>query len=164
MFNPHDLVPLAQAIGACLSATQLRRPSIKLPLKTLPNETCAAHFVGPGMLEEECSGQRHARILTVADICNRPHGYRAGLAFAGSPMDRLPARQIAPQAVRMVAHVVIGLDLLEPVEAARAPSKLSRKKKFVTRHGNTFCANLRGASCKIPRVSQFCHSDHSRGR
>src|ERR1700730_15011220 len=66
MFNPHDLVPLAQAIGACLSGTQLRRPSIKFPLKTSPNETCAAHFVGPGMPEEECTGQRHARILTLA--------------------------------------------------------------------------------------------------
>jgi hypothetical protein len=32
-------------------------------------------------------------------------------------MDRLPARQIAPQAVRIVVHVVIGLDLLVPVKA-----------------------------------------------
>jgi hypothetical protein len=49
------------------------------------------------------------------------------VAFAGSPEDRLPARQIAPQAVRMVAHVVIGLDLLAPVKARpraeEAPSK-----------------------------------------
>ena len=50
-------------------------------------------------------------------ICNRPHGNRAGLAFAGSPMDRLAARQIAPQAVRMVVHVVIALDLLAPAKA-----------------------------------------------
>jgi hypothetical protein len=45
------------------------------------------------------------------------NGYRAGLAFAVSRMDRLAARQIAPQAVRMVVHVVIGLDHLAPVEA-----------------------------------------------
>ncbi|MGH6937060.1 MAG: hypothetical protein ACRED2_12980 [Methylocella sp.] len=42
-------------------------------------------------------------------------------------MDRLPARQIAPQTVRMVTHVVIGLDLLAPVKsrprAKRTPSK-----------------------------------------
>jgi hypothetical protein len=67
------------------------------------------------MPEEECAGQRHAGILR--HICNRPHGNRAGLAFAVSRMDRLAARQIAPQAVRMVVHVVIGLDLLAPVEA-----------------------------------------------
>src|ERR1700719_560545 len=87
MFNPHDLVPLAQAIGACLSATQLRRPSIKLPRETSPNETCAAHFVGPGMPEEECAGQRHARILTVAVYLQQTRGNRAGLAFAGSPIE-----------------------------------------------------------------------------
>ncbi|MGH6813214.1 MAG: hypothetical protein ACREDM_13065 [Methylocella sp.] len=39
------------------------------------------------------------------------------VAFAGSPMDRLAARQIAPRAVRLVVHVVIGMDLLAPVKA-----------------------------------------------
>jgi hypothetical protein len=81
MLNPHDLVPLAQVIGACLSATQLRRPSIKLPLKTSPNETCAAHFVGPGMPEEECAGQRHARILTVAAYLQQTPRQSCGAGF-----------------------------------------------------------------------------------
>lgn len=39
------------------------------------------------------------------------------VAFAVSPMSRLPARQIAPQAARMVVHVVIRLDFLAPVKA-----------------------------------------------
>jgi hypothetical protein len=129
MFNPHDLVPLAQAIGACLSATQLRRPSIKLPLKTPPNETCAAHFVGPGMPEEECAGQRHARILTVAaylqqtprrsrgaGFCRLAHGQASGETNrAASCSHRGPCRR--------------GWTSWCKSGCTRAPSKLCRKKK-----------------------------------
>jgi hypothetical protein len=105
-----------------------------LPLKTSLNETCAAHFVGPGMPEEECAGQRHARILTVAAYLQQdPRGNRAGLAFAGSPMDRLPARQIAPLAVRMVAHVVIGLDPVTPVKARQRAEQAPSREEVAQR-------------------------------
>jgi hypothetical protein len=79
--------------------------------------------------EEECAGQRHARILTGRRICNIPHDNRAGPAFAGSPMDRFPTIRIAPQAARMVVHVVIGLDLLATVKArGRAGEALSKEE------------------------------------
>jgi hypothetical protein len=50
-----------------------------------------------------------------------------GWLLPARPWTGLPARQIAPQAARMVAHVVIGLDLLAPVKARpraeQAPSR-----------------------------------------
>jgi hypothetical protein len=162
MFNPHDLVPLAQAIGACLSATQLRRPSIKLPLKTSLNETCAAHFVGPGMPEEECAGQRHARILTVAAYLQQtPRQSR------GAGLCRLAHRQASGEKNRPAScshsgpcrHRAGPLGASQGATSRRVSSV--ERHNSATRHGNTLYANLRGTSRKIPRASQFCHSDHS---
>lgn len=162
MFNPHDLVPLAQAIGACLSATQLRRPSIKLPLKTSPNETCAAHFVGPGMPEEECAGQRHTRILTVGAYLQQTPRQSRGAGFC-----RLAHGQASGETNRAASRSHGGplpssVRTLGAGQGAAAWRVISVERRIPsTRHGNSFCANLRDASCKIPRASQFCHSDRS---
>ena len=130
MFNPHDLVPLAQAIGACHSATQLRRPSIKLPLKTSPNETCAVQFVGPGMPEEECAGQRHARILTVAVFLQRtPRQSRGGWLLPSRPWTGFRQDKSRRKLLAWWSMSSSGCTSWRQSRSARAPSKLCRMKK-----------------------------------